>query len=247
MDAIAAYSVKGGVGKTATAVNLAALAALHGRRTLLWDLDPQGATSWYLETRAEPAAPLDRLLRGKGLKRAVQATRHRNLSLLPAGPAYRDLDLHLNDMKRSRKRIAEVLERLRERFDTVIIDCPPGLSLVADNVFRAADMVLVPLVPSWLSARAYEQMRAHLRDSGIHPGAVYAFLNMVDRRRRVHRDFRQRLGRELPDLTDIEVPYSSLVERMGEDRRPLVYSHPRSEPAQAFAELWRRIDGRMLP
>lgn len=247
MDSIALYSIKGGVGKTASAVNLAALSAIHGRRTLLWDLDPQGATSWYLEAEPVRDPGLKRLFKGKGLKGLVRKTAYRNLEVLPAGPAYRDMDLALHDMKRSRKRMAEVVEKLGKHYDTLVIDAPPGLSLVSDNIFRAADTLLVPLIPTWLSARSYHQLLEHLAAQGIPTHRVQAFLTMVDRRRRVHQRFREELGRDINALLPVDVPYASLVERMGEDGRPLVYSHPRSAPAQAYAALWRSLDERMLP
>jgi len=169
MDTIAVYSIKGGVGKTASAVNLAALSAIHGRRTLLWDLDPQGATTWYLEARAPDTPRLKGLFKGKRLGDRIRQTAHRNLDILPSGPSYRDMELVLNDMKRSRKRMAEVVEKLGKNYDSLVIDAPPGLTLVSDNIFRAADALLVPLIPTWLSARSYHQLVEYLKEEGIRP------------------------------------------------------------------------------
>lgn len=246
MEIIAVHAIKGGVGKTAAAVNLAALSALHGRRTLIWDLDPQGATSWYLHVKPRVSESVKKLLKGKKLMQQIHATPHRNLEVLPADAAYSGMELVLDEMKNSRQRIDRMLQPLREEYDTIFIDCPPGLSLVNENVFWAADLLLVPLIPTWLSERAFRQQLEHFRLSKSAPEQVFAFLSMVDRRRKLHREFLQRHRHDLPQLLPLEIPYSSLVEQMGEHREPLVYTHPRSEPAQAYFRLWQALDKEIL-
>ncbi|MDD3610601.1 MAG: ParA family protein [Halothiobacillaceae bacterium] len=242
MAVSAVFSIKGGVGKTAAAVNLAALSAVHGRRVLLWDLDPQGAATWYLQGEALDNTPLKRLLKGKGIGERIRPTAQRNLFLLPSDPHYRDLERVLDDMKRSTLRLREMLGEIGEDFDEIWIDCPPGLSLLADNLFRAVDRLIVPLVPTWLSERAYLQLVEDLRERCPHPPQLLAFLSMVDRRRALHRDFYATHGASLPGLLPVEIPYASLIEQMGEARAPLVWTHSRSEPAQAYFRLWKQLE-----
>jgi len=239
---IALFSIKGGVGKTASTVNLAALSALHGRRTLIWDLDPQGAATWYLRTEALDGTALKKLLKGKKLHKALRKTPHRNLWLLPSDPRYRDMERVLDDMKHGEFQIAHMLEELYDEFDEIWIDCPPGLSLLADNILRAADILLVPMIPTFLSERTWYQLREHIEKEKIHPQRLHAFLTMVDRRRALHRAFLEQQGKRIPELWDIEIPYASAVEQMGVDQTPLVYSQPRSPAAQAYFQLWKRID-----
>lgn len=242
---IALYSVKGGVGKTASAVNLAALSALHGRKVLLWDLDPQGAASWYLQTEPESAPRLQQLLKVKSIAAGIRPTRHRNLSVLPSDQRYHDIEHVLAEKKDAGFRIAKVLDGLANDFDEIWIDTPPGLTLLGDNVLRAADLVLVPLVPTHLSERTWFQLKAHLAAEKIHPGALAAFLTMVDRRRVLHRDFYTQKQLEIPELWPDEIPYSALIEQMGDEQTPTVFAHAKQPAAQAYFKLWQAIDQKM--
>ncbi|MGM0517747.1 MAG: ParA family protein [Pseudomonadota bacterium] len=239
---VALYSVKGGVGKTASAVNLAALSAAAGRRVLVWDLDPQSAASWYLQGEAEAGGSVKKLLKRKGLAASVRPTPHPHLWVLPALPGQQAIEHHLADRKDAGFRLAKLLDPLAEEFEEIWIDAPPGLSLLADNVLRAADMVLVPMVPTHLSERTWFQLKAHLGDRKIHPEHLRAFLSMVDRRRTLHREFADRHHRDIPELLGTQVPYASVVERMGEDQQPSVYSEPRHPANQAYRALWDEID-----
>src|SRR3712207_4134002 len=149
---VATYSIKGGVGKTSAAVNLGALAARAGRRTLLWDLDPQGAATFLLRIRPKVKGGGRKLVRGRrDPVDALRGTDVEGLDLLPADFSYRHLDLVLDREKRPAEGLGRVLEPLAGDYDLAILDCAPSISLVSESVFRAADVLLVPLVPSTLS------------------------------------------------------------------------------------------------
>ncbi len=239
---IALYSVKGGVGKTASVVNLAALSALQGRKVLLWDLDPQGAASWYLQAEPESAPKTQQLLKAKSVAEGLRPSTHRNLTVLPSDQRYHDMEHVLAEKKDAGFRIAKVLDGLTEDFDEIWIDTPPGITLLGDNVLRAADLVLVPLVPTHLSERTWFQLKAHLAQEKIKPGKLAAFLTMVDRRRALHRDFFAQKILEIPELWPSEIPYASIIEQMGDDQSPTVFKHPRHPAAQAYFQLWQRLD-----
>jgi len=239
MRVLALYSVKGGVGKTTSAVNLATLSALQGRRTLLFDLDPQGAATWMMEGTL-PEGGMRRVLKGKDIEDRLLATRYGKLSLWPNGPQMADLALEMAEMKHSGERLARLLEPLADRFDHVVLDCPPGLGLMADNIFAAADEILVPMIPAPLSLRAALQVRDALAGRA-HPPRMQAFLSMVDRRRGLHRDFIDQHGEDLPELLPEVIPASSEIERQTVSRVPVVYGQPRSEVAQAYYRLWRAV------
>ncbi len=236
------YSVKGGVGKTASAVNLAALSAAAGRRTLVWDLDPQSAASWYLQTEAGAEQPVKKLLKPKGLAAVVRPTIHNNLWVLPALPGQQAIEHHLADKKDAGFRLAKLIDPLAEQFDEIWIDAPPGLSLLADNVLRAAHMVLVPMVPTHLSERTWFQLKNHLRERKIHPEHLKSFLTLVDRRRTMHRDFADRHRHDMPELLEAQVPYASVIEQMGDRQQPSVYTEPRHPANRAYQSLWNEID-----
>jgi chromosome partitioning protein len=243
MKVLASYSIKGGVGKTTAAVNVAALAAEEGRRVLLWDLDPQGGATYLLRVRAKVKGG------GRGLVRqrlrlvdAVKASDIANLDLLPSDFSYRHLDLVLDGQRKPTRTIGQLLAGLSSDYDVVILDCPPSASLVTENVVRAADLLLVPLLPAPLSVRTMDQLLdSVLTTSKGNPPAVLAFLSMVDRRRSLHRRLVDELPRERPDLVDVVIPVASAVEQMSVRREPLVTWSPANPVSQAFAQLWQAV------
>jgi chromosome partitioning protein len=235
---LATYSIKGGVGKTSAAVNLGALAAADGLRTVLWDLDPQGAASFLLRIKPKVKGGGRRLIRERDPLAVMKGTDVEGLDLLPADFSYRNLDLELDRRKSPLKGVGRVLARLEDDYDLAILDCPPSISLVSESVFSAADLLLVPLVPATLSVRTLEQLRRFL--AGVDPPApeVLAFFSMVDRRKRMHRDLLASLPQELPGVAAAAVPSASVVELMGLRREPVVASAPRHKAAAAYAALW---------
>ena len=186
MKVVAVYSVKGGVGKTTTAVNLAWEAA-KSYRVLLWDLDPQAASTWLLDVRPKLKGGAEALIRGKTkIGQVVRETGYANLDVLPADDSYRDLELALDQTKHSTRRLALLLGPLARKYDVVILDCPPGESLLAHNVITAADVIVLPLQPSPLSARSLQQVRDVVR-SEKKPPRIIGFISMADRRKTGHR------------------------------------------------------------
>jgi cellulose biosynthesis protein BcsQ len=239
---LATYSIKGGVGKTSTAVNLAALSAREGRRTLIWDLDPQGAASFLFRVRPKVKGGGGKLVRGRRDPLSVlKGTDIEGLDLLPADFSYRHLDIALDQAKKPLAGVSRVLDPLAEHFDVAILDCPPSISLVSENVFTAADVLLVPLVPSTLSVRTFEQLLEFLAGGPQPAPDVVAFLSMVDRRRRLHRELAASLAETLAGVARASIPVASAVEQMGVHRVPLVVNHPKSPAALAYAELWGEV------
>jgi chromosome partitioning protein len=238
MKTLATYSIKGGVGKTSAAVNLGALAAADGLRTVLWDLDPQGAASFLFRIKPKVKGGGKRLLRDKEPVAVMKGTDVEGLDLLPADFSYRNLDLELDRRKKPLAGVRRVLAELEGDYDLAILDCPPSISLVSENVFSAADLLLVPLVPATLSVRTLEQLRRFL--AGVEQPApeVLAFFSMVDRRKKLHRELVASLPGELPGVAAVAIPNASVVELMGLHREPVVTSAPRHKAAQAYAELW---------
>jgi chromosome partitioning protein len=245
MKVLACYAVKGGVGKTAAAVDLAWLAAKDGHRTLLWDLDPQAAATFILRGKAKVKGGSRRLLQGKSeATRSIRTTPDDHLDLLPAETAYLQGDLDLAASKRSHDRLSKVLTGLTDDYDLVVLDCPPGLSLLSVNIVRAADLVLVPVVPSPLSLRTLDQVVELTARQGSE-ATVMAYLSMVDKRRALHRDLVEMLQGKYADMAGSVVPSSAIIERMGQRRRPVVASSPKSPAAAAYRELWAEVARRL--
>jgi chromosome partitioning protein len=241
---VATYSIKGGVGKTSAAVNLGALAARDGHRTVLWDLDPQGAASFLLRVKPKVKGGGRKLVRGRRDPLDVlKGTDVEGLDLLPADFSYRHLDLVLDKRKKPLRGVGRVLRSLEDRYDLAILDCAPSISLVSENVFDAADLLLVPLVPSTLSVRTLEQLRTFLDDQAARAPEVLAFFSMVDRRKRLHREIVATLPGEANGVVEAVVPSASAVELMGPRRAPVVISHPRTSAAKAYGALWSEVRG----
>jgi cellulose biosynthesis protein BcsQ len=238
---IAVYSTKGGVGKTTTAVNLAWQAASEGRDVLLWDLDPQSAATWLLQVKPHLRGGAEALVRGKKpAHKAVRESKFDRIDVLPADNSYRDLDIALDAAKKSSSRVTDALKPLRKDYDVIILDTPPGASLVAENALRAADVVVLPVIPSPLGLRSLDQVREVIKDAGGHIKLV-AFLSQVDRRKRAHREAIDQLPALHKAIGDGFVGASVVVERMGEQRAPVGVYAPNSGSAKAFSDLWRRV------
>lgn len=239
MKTLALYNVKGGVGKSAAAVNLAYLAAATGLHTLLWDLDSQGASSWYLHG-APAEAKLKKLIEGETpIGRLLRPTPYERLRLIPAEFSYRYFDIMLKKVEPPRETLRRLLRPFSEQHSLAVLDCPPALSHLADNVFVAADLVLVPVVPTYLSLRAYQQLREYFEKEGLPRRKLKPFFSMVDRRRSLHRELTENRPALMENGAATFLPYSSMVERMGEHRAPIATYAPSDDPALlAYAGLW---------
>lgn len=239
MKTIAVYNIKGGVGKTAASVNLAYFASTSGHPTLLWDLDSQGASSWYMH--GEPSsAKTDKVIEGKTpVGRLLKPTPYPNLNMIPADFSYRYLDIMLKKVKPKGKALSKLLQPFSETHSLAVLDCPPSLSYLADNVFHAADLVLVPVVPTWLSLRAFEQLRDHFKAQGFAPKKLRPFYSMADRRRSLHKEVMDNPPALMKHRMNAAIPYASSVEKMGNYRTPVAAFAPSDDPAlNAFAQLW---------
>jgi chromosome partitioning protein len=240
MKTFATYNIKGGVGKTASAVNLAYLAARDGYRVLLADLDPQAAASFLFRVRPRVKGGGKALIAGKrSIDGAIKATDFDNLDLLPADFTYRNLDLMLDAAKKPARRLAALLAPLRADYDVIFLDCPPGISLLSESVLGAADTVLVPLIPTTLSVRTLDQLTDFIAGIDGHRPQILAFFSMIDQRKRLHREISQQLPAQRPDIAAAVIPALSQIEKMSVLRSPVTASAPRSRAAQCYRELWQ--------
>ncbi len=243
MEVIALYNLKGGVGKTAAAVNLAWLAARDGVPTVFWDLDVQGAASWYLGVDEGLRGKSRKLIRGtRPIGRELRDTDWERLRLLPADDGYRHLDLRLNE-DAGADQLSTLMAPLAETCALAVLDCPPSFSRLAENVFHAANRVLVPLVPTPLSLRAWMQLRDYFKANGLPRRKLLPFWSMVDRRRSMHRHLLERPPENMKRLLGPAIPYSTQVEQMGVHRKPLPAFAPSSPAARAYEALWAEVRG----
>ena len=239
MATIAIYSLKGGVGKTTLAVNLAWCSAIQSaRRTLLWDLDSQAASTFLIGDPDKGGDQAQAIFsRDLAPKKLVQHTAIDRLDLIPADASLRGLDLLFHELDK-KKRLAKLLGELDKAYDMMLLDCPPGLTETSEQVMRAADLIVVPVVPSPLSARAFTEVAAHLNRKGAKVPLLPVH-SMVDRRRKLHAAAIE----ANPDWPVI--PMASVVEAMAVRRMPVGGYAGRTAGAQAFAALWQAIERRL--
>lgn len=247
MQVIACYSNKGGVGKTAAAVNLALLAARSGRRTLLCDLDPQGASGFYF--RVKPSEKLGKKRFFTSASRVSDAIRESdfpNLDILPANMSFRNFDSFLGALKNRGSLLKKVLKSAGRGYDLVVLDCPPNISILSENVFRVADRIVVPVVPTTLSERTLEQLHAFFDKHDLSRKKLLPFFSMVQARKSLHTQTILRLRTESTRTFLLtQIPFSTAVERMGLHRVPVVASQPRSPAAQSYVGLWHEIERKL--
>jgi chromosome partitioning protein len=213
---LAIYHLKGGVGKTATAVNLAYLACASGLKTLICDLDPQSSSTYYFRVEPKLKAAKKVLLKGGGkILRNIKGTDYDGLDLLPADWSHRHLAALLDKAKASKRRLKDNLEPLRDEYELVVLDCPATVSLVAENIFNAADLLLIPVVPSTLAARAYLNVRMFFERKQYDAHKIYAFFSMVEKRKRLHQATMRSMRQQFDGILKSSIPYTVDIESMG--------------------------------
>ena len=242
MKIVACYSNKGGVGKTATSVNLAYASALSGKTTLLCDMDPQGASGFYF--RVKPSRKLKKQAFFRDVDcftGAIRASDFDNLDLLPANMSYRDFDIFLSRMKNSRSRLKKALKAVDNEYDVIILDCPPNISLLSENVFKVADKIIVPVIPTTLSERTLEQLYTFFGDKKYQKKKLLPFFSMVQKSKKLHKETKVKLHKKYKNCLNQSIPFSTDIEKMGVYRAPVLNYAGLSPAAKAYENLWSEI------
>ncbi|WP_439646711.1 ParA family protein [Salidesulfovibrio brasiliensis] len=130
----------------------------------------------------------------------------------------------------------------RSRYDLIFLDCPPSISVLSESLFSLADYVFMPMLPTELSRRAFQQVQEHMEASKYATAEVVAFYNLVDRRKTLHRTNVLRGYAAQPELfCEASIPARTDIERMALEMKPLLEYAPDSDSAAAYGALWREI------
>lgn len=252
MKIVSCYSNKGGVGKTATSVNLAHAFAQSGKRVLLCDLDPQGAAGFYLRVKPSKRLENETFFEDAGrVSKAIRGSDFDNLDILPANMTFRDFDLFLLGMKNSRSRLKKSLEAAGSDYDVIVLDCPPNISMLSENVFVASDLIVVPVIPTTLSERTFEQLIDFVEEQDdtkkkSKRGKIVGFFSMVQAQKSLHKDTMARMREVYPDrFLSAVLPFSTDVERMGVHRAPVAAFAPTRPAARAYQEIFEELQGKI--
>lgn len=241
MVTIALYNLKGGVGKTASCVNFAYLAAQDGYKTLLWDIDPQGSASFYYQSKPKHKGVIKKLIeKDADIEEAIMVTDYENLDIIPADLSAKSFDVILEEMKSSKKRLKSILQPLNKVYDFVFMDCPPGFSVLSENIFHAADIVLMPVIPSTLSIRTYNMVKEYFKEKNIDLLKMMCFFTMADLRKNMHNEIMETLFKDKKFFENY-IPYLSDVEKMGIHKAPIETFARSGYAAQCYRDLWAEI------
>jgi chromosome partitioning protein len=247
---IAVANQKGGVGKTTTAVNLAACLAAADRRTLLVDLDPQGNATQGLGIDKND---LDRhlyhlLVDGVSPEDLIRSTDVRGLSILPANRDMVGAEVELVDAEAREYRLRRGLESVRDKYDYIIVDCPPSLGLLTLNGLVAADGVLVPLQCEYYALEGLSELlqtiilvRDNLNPNLRVHGVLLTMYQHTNLSKQVVDDVRNHLGEKVFETI---IPRNVTLSEAPSFGKPVIYYDLRSSGAQAYLSVAREVIAR---
>jgi len=246
---IAVFNIKGGVGKTTSAVNLAYLASAAGNKTLLWDMDHQGAAGYLLDVETHLKGGLKSVLKDmeqtpgkRHIADKTVSTSYENLDILPSDISMRLLDVKTAEARGSNKFVEKLLAPLMDEYDYIFVDCPPGLTVSNESLLHAADLVLIPMIPTVLAVRMLEELRDYVKEHITDPPKLRAFFTLMDARKNMHKEIHDQLCVKRKTIVfPVTVPYSSVTEKMGLRKAPLATFAASSRPAVAYAEIWDSV------
>ena len=241
---------KGGVGKTTTAVNVAACIAAMGRRVLLFDLDPQAnATSGLGVEKVEGASAYRVLLGEGGLLEKIKPTAYERLEIIPSEVDLCGADVELARSENHLQRVAEALRPVREsaRFDLILVDCPPSLGILTLNAFAAADGVLVPLQCEYYALEGISMMNrvlSQLREAGVNPNLeiIGVVMTMFDARTKLSNEVVAEVRSLLNErVFETVIPRSTKLAEAPSFGKPIIDYDKYSSGAAAYEVLAQEL------
>jgi len=237
---------KGGVGKTTTSVNISAILAKKGKKVLLIDTDPQGNATSGLGLEKKDISIYDVIIGETNIEDAVQDTQIKNLKVCPSNINLAGAEVELVSMISREYRLKEKLEESKDKYDYIIIDCPPSLGLITLNAFTASDSVLIPVQCEYYALEGLGQLintinlvKKHLNKNLEIEGAV---LTMYDARTNLSNQVVKEVKNYFDDrVYKTVIPRNVRLSEAPSYGMPISVYDPRSKGAKCYDKLVREI------
>jgi len=217
---ISFYNIKGGVGKTSTSINIASIAKKRGK-TLLFDLDIQGASSYFFNKK-----PKKRDIFSKPIEKIIKNTEFKNLDIIPA-------DTNLEKYKNS---ISQLIEELKKLYDFIVIDAPATLNPLTKDILKHSSIILVPVLPNILSLRTYNQIINTKLNNNIK-----LFVNQFENKPYHKKIIKHILTLPKSQYLKTYIPKSELIESMPFYKLSVVEKYPESKEAKIYEKMFLEI------
>jgi cellulose biosynthesis protein BcsQ len=248
---IALYNIKGGVGKTTTAVNLACMLAKQGLSVLLWDLDPQGGSSYFFNCENKNDNTHSKLFdRYITIYDVIHPTDTYQIDVI--GNDSHFSDQFMNKASRittvnfiNHELIQVTLDEVKEDYDVCIIDCSPGRFLLHDNIFQSADLLLIPNIPAPLSVYCNNMLLQELQGKLNSDKKILSFYNMVQAHKTLHKFY---LENRLPDsgyILQNYIPFYAEIENISLKKESIFHQLKEFKTNIYYEKLWEEICERM--
>ncbi len=250
MKVIAIYNIKGGVGKTTTTINLACLLAKMNLSVLVWDLDSQGGTSYFFNKEHHNNNNFGKLFGNyisiyDVIKPAdtyhidiiSNDTNFSDQFISSASPLIR-LEFLSNNL------VKNVLSKVSDDYDVVLIDCPPGRFTMHDNVFCSTDLLLIPNIPAPLSVYCNDMLVTGLQKLQSTKAKIFSFYNMVQMQKKLHKMY---LSNAIEDANQLKnhVPFYSEIETISHNKSSIFHQLKDSKAMVYYENLWDEICEKM--
>jgi chromosome partitioning protein len=248
---IAVYNIKGGVGKTTTSVNLACFLAKSGLSVLLWDLDPQGGSSFFFNRQNNNNHTHARLFdKYITIYDVIHFTESYQIDVISNDAFF--CDQFMNNASKitavnfgNNELIGITLAEVEEDYDVCIMDCSPGRFLLHDNIFHAADLVLIPNVPAPLSIYCNDMLMDSLQHKLSIRNKILSFYNMVQTHKNLHRQYLDNRKENADRVLNNYIPFYTEIELITLTKESIFHQLKESKANSYYEELWVEICERM--
>jgi chromosome partitioning protein len=244
---IAVYNIKGGVGKTTTSVNLACYLAKAGFCVLLWDLDPQGGSSFFFNRQNQNNNTHSRLFdKYITIYDVIHATESYEIDVISNDALFSDqfmnhasrlatLDFGNNEL------IKNTLAEVEDHYDVCIMDCSPGRFMLHDNIFNAADLLLIPNIPAPLSVYCNNLLMDELEHKPLTKNKVLSFYNMVQTHKQLHRQYLDNRQQDNKLVLNSYIPFYTEIELITLTKESLFHQLKESKSSSYYHDLWVEV------